>query len=152
MKQYSKVVYLGCALDECLTGESTAMEVYTKITSILRLLHEKNKFMSKELRNFFCITLIQLHFEYACAASYPNLNKKYGNKLQVFQNKPIRFCLQLDNRQRIGTEHVDKRNWLTIDQRLKQCLPISAFTFFFEMCPQYITKIYKTSIQNNTVI
>ena len=106
----------------------------------------------KRIKELFCITLIQLHFEYACAASYPNLNKKYGNKLQVFQKKHIRFCLQLDNRQRIGTEHVDKKNWLTIDQRLKKCLPISAFTFFFEMCPQYITKIYKTSIQNNTVI
>ena len=102
--------------------------------------------MSKELRKLFRITLIQLHFEYAYAASYPNLNKKYGNKLQVLQNKRISLYLQLDNREQIGTKVAP------IDQRLKHCLPISAFTFFAEMCPQYVTKIYKTSIQNNTVI
>ena len=41
IKQYSKVTYLGCALDECLTGESIAMQVCTKITSKLKFYIEK---------------------------------------------------------------------------------------------------------------
>ena len=49
--------------------------------------------------------LIQPHFDCIYAAWYPNLNKKYRNKLQVLQNKYIRFCLQLNNREQIGTEH-----------------------------------------------
>ena len=32
VKQYSKVTYLGCVLDECLTGESMAIQVCTKVT------------------------------------------------------------------------------------------------------------------------
>ena len=32
IKQYSKVTYLGCVLDECLTGESMAIQVCTKVT------------------------------------------------------------------------------------------------------------------------
>ena len=36
IKQHSKVTYLGCALDECLTGESKAMQVCTKVTSKLK--------------------------------------------------------------------------------------------------------------------
>ena len=120
IKQYSKVTYLGCVLDECLTGESMAMQVCTKVTSKLKFLYRKNRFLSKDLRRLLCNALIQPHFDYACAAWYPNLNKKYKNKLQVLQNKCIRFCLQLDNKEHIGTEHFDKINWLPIDRRFKQ--------------------------------
>ena len=88
--------------------------------------------------------------DYVCAAWYPNLKKKYKNKLKVLQNKCIRFCLQLDNREHIGTEHFDKINWLLMDQRFKQCLSTSVFKLLSQMCPQYINEIYKTSNQNNT--
>ena len=82
---------------------------------------------------------------------YPNLNKKYKSKLQLLQNKCIRFCLQMDNREHIGTEHFDKINWFSIDQRCKQCLSTSVFKFFSEMCLQYMNEICKSSNQNNTV-
>ena len=59
-------------------------------------------------------------FEYAYEAWYPNLNKKYKNKLQVLQKKYIRFCLQLGNREYIGIEHFEKINWLPVDQRFNQ--------------------------------
>ena len=85
IKQYSKVTYLGCVLDECLTGESMAMQVCTKVTSKLKFLYRKNRFLSKDLRRLLCNALIQPHFDYACAAWYPNLNKKYKNKLQVYK-------------------------------------------------------------------
>ena len=85
IKQYSKVTYLGCVLDECLTGESMAMQVCTKVTSKLKFLYRKNRFLSKDLRRLLCNALIQPHFDYACAAWYPNLNKKYKNKLQAYK-------------------------------------------------------------------
>ena len=99
-------------LNECLTGESMAMQVCAKVTSKLKFLYRKNRFLSKDLRRLLCNALIQPHFDYACAAWYPNLNKKYKNKLQVLQNKCIRFCLQLGSREHIGTEHFDTTNWL----------------------------------------
>ena len=151
IKQYSKVTYLGYALDECLTGESMTMQVCIKVTSKLKFLYRKNRFLSKDLRRLLCNALIQPHFDYACAAWYPNLNKKYKNKLQVLQNKCICFYLLLDNRDHIGTEHFDKINWLPIDQRFKQSLFTRAFKFFSEMCPQYMNQIYETPRQNNTV-
>ena len=119
------MTYLGCVLGECRTGESMAIQACTKVTSKLKFLYRKNKFLSKDLRRLLCNALIQPHFDYACAAWYPNLNKKYKNKLQVLQNKCIRFCLQLDNIEHIGTEHFDKICWLST----------SVFKFFPEMCP-----------------
>ena len=49
IKQYSKVTYLGCVLDECLTGESMAMQVCTKVTSKLKFLYRKKQVPFKKL-------------------------------------------------------------------------------------------------------
>ena len=67
IKQYWKMTYLGCVLDECLTGETMAVQVCTKVTSKLKFLYRQNRFLSKELRRFLCNALIQPHFDYACA-------------------------------------------------------------------------------------
>ena len=44
IKQYSKVIYLGCILDEILSGESMATHVINKINSRLKFLYRQNKF------------------------------------------------------------------------------------------------------------
>ena len=72
--------------------------------------------------------------------------------MQVLQNKCIRFCLQFGYRQHIRTQHFGKIKWFPIDQRLKQCLFISIFKFFPEICPRYMNHFNKTNNQNNTVI
>ena len=43
-----------------------------------------------------------IHFDYACSFWYPGLSKVLKNKLQVTQNKIIRFVLNMDSR-----SHVD---------------------------------------------
>ena len=42
IKQYIKVLYLGCILDESLLGESMALHVFNKINSRLRFLYRQN--------------------------------------------------------------------------------------------------------------
>ena len=44
IKQHPKVSYLGCILDETLSGESMALKVVEKINMKLRFLYRKNKF------------------------------------------------------------------------------------------------------------
>ena len=79
IKQYSKVTYLGCILDETLSGESMAIHVINKVNSRLRFLYRQNKFLDIPLRRFLCNAMIQPFFDYACNAWYPNLNKKLKN-------------------------------------------------------------------------
>ena len=62
------------------------------------------------MKRLLCYTIIQPHFEYACSAWYPNLNKKRKRKLQTIQNKCIRFCLQLDSRSHIGIKGFEQIN------------------------------------------
>ena len=48
VKQYSEVTYLGCILDESLSGESMALNVVSKINTRLKFLYRKNKFLSPQ--------------------------------------------------------------------------------------------------------
>ena len=87
--------YLGCVLDETMLGETMALRVIEKINSRLKFLYRKNRFLDVPLCRCLCNALIQPHFDYACTAWYPQLTKKLKDKLQVTQNKCIRFCLIL---------------------------------------------------------
>ena len=95
IKQHSEVTYLGCVLDETMSGEPMALKVINKINGKLKFLYRKNRFLSPELRRMLCNALIQPYFDYACPAWYPNLTEKTKNKIQIMQNKCIRFCLRL---------------------------------------------------------
>ena len=83
IKQYSKVTYLGCELDENLSGEAMALKVINKINSRLRFLYRKNRYLSPYLKRLLCNAIIQPHFDYACSAWYPDLNKKFKSKLET---------------------------------------------------------------------
>ena len=98
IKQHSKVTYLGCVLDEDLSGESMATKVMGKINGRIKFLYRKNRFLGSSLRRLLCNALVQPHFDYACSTWYPNFTQNLRKKLQTTQNKCIRFCLQLGNR------------------------------------------------------
>ena len=145
IKQHSKVTYLGCILDETLSGESMAIYVINKINAKIKFLYRKNRFLSPALRRLLCNAIIQLHFDYACAAWYPNLNKILKHKLQTAQNKCIRFCLLLNNRKHIGFDEFEKINWLNVNDRFEQSLAILAFKFFNKQSPSYMSDIFVPS-------
>ena len=110
IKQYHTVTYLGCLLDETLSGESMALKVINKINSRLRFLYRKNRYLSLPLCRLLSNSLMQLHFDYTCSAWYPNLNKRLKSKLQILQNKYTRFCLHLNNRAHIGQKEFEQIN------------------------------------------
>ena len=96
IKQHSKVKYLGCLMDETMSGEAMALHVIHKINNKLKCLYRKNDFLTPTLRHLLGNALIQPHFDYACSAWYPNLSKKLKHRIQTTQNKCMRFCLLLD--------------------------------------------------------
>ena len=44
IKQHSKVKYLGCSMDEAMSGEAMALNVMHKINNKLKFLYHKNVF------------------------------------------------------------------------------------------------------------
>ena len=65
IKQHSEVTYLGCVLDETMSGESMALKVINKINGKSKFLYRKNRFLSPHLRRMLCNSFIQPHFNYA---------------------------------------------------------------------------------------
>ena len=110
IKQYRMVEYLGCCLNNNLSGESMAMKSLTKINTKLHFLHRQNEFLNPKLRRLLCNALIQPHFDYACISWYPLISQKMRKKLQVTQNKCVRFCLKPNSWQHIRAKEFKKIN------------------------------------------
>ena len=87
--------------------------------------------MGRLLRN----ALIQPYFDYACAAWYPNLKIRFVKKIQICQNKCIRFCLKLKNRDHVGVKEFHEINWLPTKERFEQCVCATIFKLFNTCLP-----------------
>ena len=94
-------------------------------------------------RILVCNALIQPHFDYVCSAWYPNFSKKLKDKLQVIQNKCIRFYLKLHSREHISNKSFHKLNWLPINQRFQQCVTSTVFKFVQNKCPAYMNEVFR---------
>ena len=142
IKQHSRVTYLGCILEETMSGESMANKVISKVNARLKFLHRKNNYLTPNLRRLLCNALTQSHFDYACSAWYPNLSKKLKNRIQTLQNKCIRFCLQLDKMSHMSQKEFETINWLPIKERYNQCVNSVAFKYFSNQCPHYSNEFF----------
>ena len=114
IKQHAKVKYLGCILDESLSGDSMALNIIDKKNSCLKFLHRQNHFLTPPLHRLLCNALMEPLFDYACTAWFPNLSKKLRLRLQAMQNKCIRFCLLLDKMSRICVNEFLELHWLNL--------------------------------------
>ena len=64
----------------------------------LTFLYRNKNCLSLQSRKTLCSTLIQCHFDYACACWYEGLTKNMKDKLQIAQNKIVRFILNLHHK------------------------------------------------------
>ena len=98
-----------------------------------------------------CNALMQPHFDYAATAWYPNLKRKFSKKIQIAQNKCIRFCLSLENRTHIGIDEFRKINWLPTRERFEQCVCVGAFKFCKTLSTAYMSDIFaRSEARHNT--
>ena len=139
--QKNEVKYLGVVLDKNLKCDSMVKNVSTKVSNKLCFLYRKQKYLDKDVRRLLCNALIQKHYDYACSSWYPLLTKTLKKRLQVTQNKCIRFCLNLNNRVRIDKPKFKDINWLPIEKRVEQCISAIVFKYFLKNVPSYIEDI-----------
>ena len=91
-------------------------------------------------RKTFCSALIQCHFDYSCSSWYPGINKTLKDKLQIAQNKMIRFILNLNNRAHIGQKELDKAGFLNVSKRVTQLKLGQVFKINNKSCPRYLNQ------------
>jgi len=84
------------------------------------------------------MSLIQCHFDYASPVWFNGLTKTLKSKLQVTQNKLIRFVLNLEPRSHIGNEDFIKLNWLPVSERVDQVTLCHVFKMHNNLAPKYM--------------
>ena len=119
-----------------------------KINSSLKFLHRKNKFLTPALRRLLCNCLIQPHFDCASSAWYPNLTQKMKNKIQIMENKCIRYCLQLD-KIHISKNEFETLKWLPVKDRFNKSIYSMVFKYFTKQCPSYLNEVFELACPNN---
>jgi hypothetical protein len=85
------VKYLGLNIDQSLSGEVIVNNKIKKANSRLKFLYRQANCLSETSRKTLSVSLIQCHFDYSCSSWYERVCKSLRNKLQVMQNKTVRF-------------------------------------------------------------
>ena len=80
----------------------------------LNFLYRKQIFLNFKTKKLLVTLMIQCHFDYTCSFWYPGLSQSLCNKLQITQNKVIRFVLKLCPRSRIRSHVFRSLGWLPV--------------------------------------
>ena len=104
--------------------------------------------MNYSSRRLLYNALIQPHFDYGCTSWYTLLSKALKTKLQIAQNKCIRFCLELPPRGHINPSHFRKINWLPVEHRVELCTSTTVFKYWKGIAPSYLNDMFMPSLNN----
>ena len=141
----NSVKYLGLQIDQFLSGDIIVNSILQKANARLKFLYRNAKCLSEHSRKTLCMALIQCHFDYACSAWFNNVNKTLQNKLQIMQNKIIRFIKGLDYRHRVDYTVFDNVGFLNVSNRVRQMRLNHAHKIYYNKCPHYMrTNFVKT--------
>ena len=149
----SQITYLGCILDETMSGEPIAYKTIKKINSRLNYLFRAKHFLTPRLiRQLLCKALIQPHFDYVWTVWYPSLIKKLKNKIQTTKNKCVQFCLNLEKIARLSQNEFEKLNWLSISDRFNQCVLLITFKFVNKIRLNYLNEVFMWATESNRTL
>ena len=85
-----------------------------------------------------CSSLIQCHIDYASSAWYSGLSKSFKQKLQICQNKMVRFICGFSSRHSVDYTLLSSMNMLNVEDRVKQLRLNHVFNIFHDTAPSYL--------------
>ena len=138
IKATDKVKYLGLSIDSLLNGESIVSSIIQKVNARLKFLYRQAGCLDRGSRMTLSSALIQCYFDYSCSSWYSSLSKHLKQKLQVCQNKMVRFILNIGPRHSINCDILDSLNMLNVEARVKQLRLNHVFNIVQGLAPNYL--------------
>ena len=120
VKSTDSVKYLGLQIDKFLDCERIVLSIVQKVNARLKFLYRHANVLNTQSRITLTSALIQCHFDYSCSSWFGGISKTLKQKLQVAQNKVVRFMLDLKPRDSITCDILDSLKMLRVDNRVKQ--------------------------------
>ena len=128
------------------------MSIIEKVNARLKFLYRHKKHLDFKCRQLLSSALIQCYFDYACSSWYAGLTKTLKNKLQVTQNKVVRFILDLEQRASVNNHVLERAKMLCVNDRVKQLRLNHVYNIVHGTAPQYMfynfTYVNQTHVHN----
>ena len=131
------VTYLGGQLDQDLSGKSMAQKIIHKANASLKFLYRKKMFLNQYCMKTVCMAMIQSRIYCASNFYYHGLPKFLQSRLQVVQNKMIRYVLNYSNRTHLVANDFNEVKWMSIQNRIKYLAASYVFNCIDEQAPEY---------------
>ena len=139
-----EVKYLGLKINQTLSGENIVNSILSKSAARLKFLYRHGHALDQSSRKILASALIQCHFDYAVSAWYPGLSKCLKQKLQVAQNKIVRFILNMGPRSHIGQTELTKVGLLNTSDRANQIILNHMHNIANSTAPGYLKQHFST--------
>ena len=139
-----KVKYLGVVIDNFLSGECIVETIVQKVNNRLKFLYRQARFLDTFCKKTLCSALIQCHIDYACSAWYSGLSKTLKQKLQICQNKMVRFVMNLGPQASVNYATLGHLNLSNIQDRVSQLRLNHVFSIYHGRAPSYLTEHFFT--------
>ena len=139
IKGQESIKYLGLTLDQDVSGTSIVQSLIKKSSSKLKFLYRQANFLNQDARKTLCSALLLSNLEYASAAWYPGLSKTYKSKLQIIQNKSVRYIKNYGPRKHVGYHEINNLRWLNIHYRQVQLSLNTVYKIFNGVAPEYLS-------------
>jgi len=130
--------YLGSILENDLSGKECVNSIIKKANGRLKFLYRHRKVLTRKTRKILSMALVQSHIDYACMSWYFDLTKEHKHKLQVVQNRMVRFILDKGNRDHIGQIEFGQIHCTNIENRVKQLGLNIVHKLFYMQIPEYL--------------
>ena len=132
------VTYLGGQLDQDLSEKSMAQKIIHKDNASLKFLYRKKMFLDQCSRKTVCMAMIQSRIDYGSNFYYHGLPKFLQSRLQVVQNKMIRYVLNYSNRTHLVANDFNVVKWMSIENRIKYLDASHVFNYIDGQALEYL--------------
>lgn len=132
------VTYLGVIFDQTLSFEEAVNNIIKKANLRLKFLYRQGACMSENIRKTLCTALIQCHLDYCCSSWYSCLNKQFKKRLQIVQNKTVRFIKNLEPRTTVNQSVLADLKMLKVNDRVSQMRLNHVFKISNNEAPEYM--------------
>lgn len=131
--------YLGCELDQHVSGDNMAVKVLGKVNSRTKYLARIAKYLDIRTMRTLATALVQSQYDYACTSWYSGTSQSLKDKLQTSQNRLVRVVLKLHPRTHLDDSHFKLLNWLRVPKRVAQLKTGLIYKILHNSAPSYLS-------------
>jgi hypothetical protein len=139
----NSVKYLGLILNNHLDGKEIVNSIIKKVNSKIHFMYRQAKYLDLHTKKILCTSLIAPLFDYSLTSYYCGLSNGLKAKLQISENKVIRFILNYKPQTHLFRHDFACSGFLKIADRDKQLRLNIVHNIFNGKAPQYLLKYFK---------